>query len=135
MPRKRGRPPALHTGKVTDPRQRHLGSLQRDIAVVSTDKPHVKTQRGIVNLLWKKPQYQSKYENSRRKLERDVAKALAKAARMRRLEGFTEDLDHVTTPQDMVRAAWKWISEIDTSKKTLKYLRDVLRDQLSANNH
>jgi hypothetical protein len=128
MARKRGAPEALYAGSVTElkPRQRHLGSLLRDVAVVSTDKPHIKTQGAIVNQLWKKPGYKSKYENSRRKLERDVTKALARAAIMRKQQGFFEALDRVTTPEEMVRAAWTWISEGDTIEKTLKYLRDAL---------
>ena len=83
---KRGRPKGLHTGKVTDPTQRALGNLLRDIAEASEEiaakNPRPQSQTDIAHRLG---QHKRRSYNSDRTLRRDVSRALAWTINMLKL--------------------------------------------------
>jgi hypothetical protein len=79
----RGRPKALHTGKVTDPQQRALGNLLRDIAVISYRLPHLIDKADFIKQLRKLPRYKHLTYDM---LRRDVDKAIKCAIEMYQLD-------------------------------------------------
>src|SRR5262249_14984074 len=83
MPKKGGRPKALHTQKVAYPEQPALGHLLRDIAVISYRLPHLVDKVDFIKQLQKLPQYKHLTHDM---LRRDVDTAFKHAIRMYQLE-------------------------------------------------
>ena len=79
----RGRPKALHTGRVTDPQQRAVGNLLRDIAVICYRHPHLLDKVDFIKQLKKLPQYKHLTHDM---LRRDVDKAFKHAIETYQLE-------------------------------------------------
>jgi hypothetical protein len=74
---KRGRPKVLHTGKVSDPNERALGNLLRDIAEASekiaAKNPRLQSRTDIARQLWQQPKHKLR---GFRTLRRDVSTAI-----------------------------------------------------------
>jgi len=116
----------LFGGKVTDmkPHQRHMGSLLRDIAQISTRYPTL-TSRGFTKRLLKLPQYK---RANYRTLSRDVEEALA------RQDNFLTHLFQKHLPRDV----WLDVAGIEppttiskraVRQKSLELLRKELKAQ------
>jgi len=123
-PKKKHGRKALFGGKVTDmkPHQRHMGSLLKDVAEISTRYPTLGS-RGFTKRLLKLPQYK---HTDNRTLRRDIAEALASLEDLR-----THFLQH-----DLSREDWLDLLGVEppttTSKlalrqKSLELLRKKLK--------
>jgi hypothetical protein len=113
----RGRPKALHTGKVTDPNQRALCNLLKDIA---RTKQKIKSVRELVTVLRWQPKYQRySYET----LRHDITEAMNYAKEVYRHDamkrGAYGDLLHIIYLEPR-RSLFE---------KTLKLLREELLTQ------
>jgi hypothetical protein len=127
---------ALFAGKITDmkPHQRHMGSLLKDIAKISTQYPTL-TSRFTKHLL-KLPQYK---HADRRTLSRDVAEALARQDNF--LMSLCRDVEEALAPfqkhllRDVLRDVWlnvgieppRNFSKRALRQKSLEQLRNALK--------